>query len=161
MSQNNNEVAYKQYKKAYEYSEEVFGPDDKRTLDYKARLEEFDQEAPISLLDKDKEDEGRASSITKDSILATTYGTFNGTRLKLIIIDYIKDKSLKVYGMKKDGNFVKSLSLPYTMFQMYFQVEGKSIVAQDIRNEGAIEWMTNHINLSEEHRLIFTKKTNK
>ena len=151
------------YDEALKIAEEIFGPSDKRTIEYKSRADELAQainaegssQKRIQSMEIDK----HASRITKESVLATTYGTFNGIRLKLIIVDYLKVKSLKVYGMRKDTSFVKSLCLPYTVFQIYFQVEGKVIGPQDIRNENAIEWMINHITLSPDGRLLFTHKS--
>ena len=135
------------YEEAYKLANEIFGSDDQRTVEYKQRIEELSRQLPSKKLDKtagkgipDIQHQDSKTKITKESILATTYGTFNGTRLKLIIVDYIKGKSLKIYGMKKDGNFAKSLCLPYTVFQIYFQVEGKVIGPQDIKTESAIDW---------------------
>ena len=148
-SQSRKEEAGKLYEEATKIAEEIFGESDKRTLEYKHRAEEISASIPPKKKDKplvSNKGESAASSsdtgskITRDSILATTYGTFNGVRMKLIIVDYIKGKSLKVYGMKKDSTFAKSLCLPYTVFQIYFQVEGKVIGPQDIKNESAIDW---------------------
>ncbi len=131
------------YEEAAKIAEDIYGPTDKRTLDYRTRAEELARTVPPKKLEKERESAesaGKGSRITKESVLATTYGTFNGTRMKLIIVDYIKGKSLKVYGMRKDGTFAKSLCLPYTVFQIYFQVEGKTVTPADIKNEEAIEW---------------------
>ena len=160
ISQGKKSDGYSMLEEAYKVSEEAFGASDRRTIDYKRRMDEIsgdDLRAP----EKDNYIGSQAEKpikITKDSILATTYETLNETRLKLIIVDYIKDKTIKIYGMRKDGTFVKSLCIPYTIFQVYFKSEGKIIKAQDVRNEGAIEWMMNHIELSEDNRLLFVRK---
>lgn len=150
-------VACQTYDEAFKLSEEIFGSTDKRTLEYKAKVKELSNGMPP---DMDKEPltttTSKSVKITKESVLATTYETVNETRLKLILVDYIKDKTMKIYGMRKDGTFVKSLCLPYTIFKDYLDTE--TITAQDIKNEEAIEWIVSHIDLSEDNRLIFTTK---
>jgi len=159
--QNRKPDAHKMYEEAYKLSDDIFGSKDKRTIEYKTKVEELASSLPLGQsrdrgLKEAPSNEKSPTKITKESVLATTYGTFNGTRLKLIIVDYLKGKSLKIYAMKRDGNFVKSLCLPYDVFQFYFQVQGKAIGPQDIRNESAIEWMMHHISLSADNRLLFT-----
>eukprot|EP00826_Nyctotherus_ovalis_P051883 TRINITY_DN6511_c0_g2_i5.p1 TRINITY_DN6511_c0_g2~~TRINITY_DN6511_c0_g2_i5.p1 ORF type:complete len:194 (-),score=50.73 TRINITY_DN6511_c0_g2_i5:34-615(-) len=153
-------VACQTYEEAFKLADEIFGATDKRTLEYKAKARELSRSLP-SDADKDKylaSDTDKSIKITKESVLATTYVTLKETRLKLILVDYIKDKTMKIYGMRKDGTFVKSMCLPYTVFKDHFESDVKTITAQDVQNEEAIEWVIRHIDLSEDNRLLFTAK---
>jgi len=150
-------VACETYEEAYRLSEEIFGSSDKRTLEYKAKITELSNNAP-SVTDKDEyisSPSDKPIKITKESVLATTYETLNDTRLKLILVDYIKDKTMKIYGMRKNGSFVKSLCLPYTVFKDYFNSKTKTVTAEDIKDEGPLEWIMDHISLSEDNKLLF------
>lgn len=146
-SQNRNEESLQLYDNALKIAEEIYGEDDKRTTDYKSKIQEMSKHVPTKAKDKsvskveaEPTHADYGNKITKESIIATPYGTFNGIRMKLIVVDYIKGKSLKIFGMKKDGTFAKSLCLPYTVFQIYFQVEGKVVTPQDIKNENVLQW---------------------
>lgn len=153
-------VASQMYEEAFKLADEIFGATDKRTLEYKAKARELSRTLSNDA-EKDKRlapDTDKAVKITKESVLATTYVTLKGTRLKLILVDYIKDKTMKIYGMRKDGTFVKSMCLPYAVFKDHFDSDVKTITAQDVQNEEAIEWVIRHIDLSEDNRLLFTAK---
>ena len=153
ISQNRNADVGQNFVKAAELAEEIFGMQDKRAIELRQKAEEIGKLYPRKDFDLQKDTTEPLPhseigvKITKESILATPYGTFNGTRMKLIAVDYNKGKTVKIFGMKKDGTFAKSLYLPYSMFQSYFNVEGKVITAQDIKNENVIEWyLSNYLN---------------
>ena len=132
---------YLYYKKAFKMSKVMLGPDDKQTLYYRKQLGKYRKDNPI---------------FNEENILGIIYMEFNGTILKLIMIDYKKDITMKIYGMKINGDFVKSLYIPYSQLKAYFKIKGKIIKAKDVRNENVIEWIANHISLSEENNLLFS-----
>jgi hypothetical protein len=138
--------ALRHYQEAARVASELYGEGDKRTQDFVRKAEELAREVAT----KKGERPGprpqemvapKASErITMESVIATTYGTFSGIRMKLIVVDYIKGKSLKIFGMKKDKTFAKSLCLPFAVFQIYLKRGIDNITAADIKNEDALRW---------------------